>query len=116
MQILKKIEKRIGKLTDDLAHVGTMRPGTLSVQYRKPAEQKHPFRQISYTHKGKSHSEYVRPENVETIQKEIAAYKRFKDIHEQLIELSIQASRIRCSLHKTSQKASSQTPQRKKCT
>lgn len=116
MQILKKIEKRIGKLTDDLAHVGNMRPGTLSVQYRKPAEQKHPFHQISYTHKGKSHSEYVRPENVEAIQKEIAAYKRFKGIHEQLIELSIQTSRIRCSLHKTPRKASSQTPHRKNCT
>jgi hypothetical protein len=26
-----------------------MRPGTLTVQYRKPAEKKTPFHQLSYT-------------------------------------------------------------------
>jgi len=55
------IEKRIRQLKRRLADTGNMRPGTLGVQYRNPAERKIPFHQISYTHKGRSHSEYVRP-------------------------------------------------------
>jgi len=99
-QNLKRIENRIEKLRGRLAKIGDMRPGTLSVQYRNPTEKKNPFHQISYTHKGKSHSEYVRTENVQTISREIEAYKRFRAITQQLIELSIQASRIRCSRKK----------------
>ena len=92
----KTIEKRIRMLKRRLSDVGNMRPGTLSVQYRNPAEKKIPFNQISYTHKGKSRSEYVRAENLATVRHEIDAYKRFKSLLDQLLELSIQASRIRC--------------------
>jgi hypothetical protein len=92
---LKNIERRIENLLQRLAEVGDMRPGTLSVQYRKPAEKKKPFHQISYTHKGKSRSEYVRPENLESIRKEVEAYRRFRSMIQEITELSIQASRIR---------------------
>ncbi len=95
-QNLKTIESKIGKLTDRMARTGNMRPGSLSVQYRNPSEKKNPFHQISYTHKGKSRSEYVRMENLQAVRDEIATYKRFRTILEQLIELSIRASRIRC--------------------
>ena len=96
MKNLKKIEQRIEDLREQLSRIGNMRPGTLSTQYRKPAEQKQPFHQISYTRKGKSRSEYVRAENLNAVKKEISAYKRFRDINERLIDLSIEASRIRC--------------------
>jgi hypothetical protein len=95
-ETLNHIENRIRALKRHLASVGNMRPGSLSVQYRNPAQQKTPFHQVSYTHKGKSRSEYVRPENVETVRREINAYKRFKSMLDQLIALSIQASRLRC--------------------
>lgn len=94
---LENIEKRIVNLKKQLVNLGNMRPGTLSVQYRKPTEKEVPFSQISYTRKGKSRSEYVRPENVSPIKKEIKAYKRFKSIIDEMIDLSIQASRLRCS-------------------
>ena len=92
---LKTIEERIGQLKQKLAHIGNMRPGTLSVQYRKPAEKKTPFNQISYTYKGKSRSEYVRTENLASVKQEIKAYKLFKSITERIIELSIHASKLR---------------------
>jgi len=97
-ETLRTIEKRIRMLKRRLIDVGNMRPGTLSVQYRNPAEKKIPFNQISYTHKGKSRSEYVRGENLKTVRREIDAYKRFKSLLDQLLELSIQASRIRCGI------------------
>lgn len=94
---LKNIEKRIQSLTRRLAEVGDMRPGTLSIQYRDPEQKKRPFNQISYTHKGKSRSEYVRAQNLETVRREIAAYKTFRTIVDEIIDLSIKASRIRSS-------------------
>jgi len=94
---LEKIEKRIVALKKQLVNLGDMRPGTLSIQYRKPNEKEVPFSQISYTRKGKSRSEYVRPENLPPVKREIKVYKRFKSIIDEMIELSIQASRLRCS-------------------
>lgn len=94
---LKRIENRIQSLTRRLTEVGDMRPGTLTIQYRDPEQQKKPFNQISYTHQGKSRSEYVRAQNLETVRREIAAYKTFKTIVNEIIDLSIKASRIRSS-------------------
>lgn len=90
------IEKRIRQLKRRLADIGNMRPGTLSVQYRNPAKRKIPFHQISYTHKGRSRSEYVRSENLQMVRLEINAYKHFKAMLAELLDLSIQASRFRC--------------------
>ena len=94
---LKKIEKRIQGLKCRLVELGDMRPGTLSVQYRDPSKRKKPFNQISFTYKGKGRSEYVRAENLETVRRELAAYNTFKAIVEEIIDLSIKASRIRCN-------------------
>ena len=96
-ETLKRIERRIQTLKRRLAEVADMRPGTLSVQYRNPPEELRPFNQISYTHKGKSRSEYVRAKNLTTIRSEINAYKTFKSIANEIIDLSIKASRIRCT-------------------
>lgn len=90
------VGKTIRLLKQRLVDLGDMRPGTLSVQYRNPTERKIPFNQISYTYRGKSRSEYVRPENLEVVRREIQAYKSFKRILDRLINLSIRASRIRC--------------------
>lgn len=89
------IERRIARLKQKIAGMGDMRPGTLTVQYRNPAERKTPFNQLSYTHRSKSRSEYVRDEYLETVRREIAVYKRFKSSIEELVDLSIQASRMR---------------------
>lgn len=94
-ETLKKIEENISELKRSLAEIGDMRPGTLSTQYRKPEQKKTPFHQISYTRKGKSRSEYVRKENLDSVKKEIETYNRFRSVIEQIIDLSIKASGIR---------------------
>lgn len=99
---LKNTEERIRELLGDLSEIERMRPGTLSVQYRKPEEQKYPFHQLSYTFKGKSRSEYVRSENLPAIRQELEAYKRFKALSEEVVELSIEASRMRSASPKSS--------------
>lgn len=93
---LGKLEKEIRRLQQRLASIENLRPGTLSIQYRDPLERKTPFNQISYTLQGRSRSEYVRPENLDAVTQEIEAYKQFKTLCAQIVDLSIQASRIRC--------------------
>lgn len=92
---LRKNEQRIRSLIARLTRIDPMRPGTLTVQYRNPDERKTPFHQISYTHKGKSRSEYVRPENLPAVRREIEAYKKFRRLVEQIIDLSLETSQLR---------------------
>ena len=92
---LNKKEKEIRASLDSLSELGTMRPGTLSVQYRNPGEKKTPFHQLSYTHKSKSRSEYVRPESIAAVRDEIRNYKKFRSIVGKITELSLEASRLR---------------------
>ncbi len=96
-QTLESVEKKIAALKQRLVRLGRIRPGTLSVQYRNPAKKMTPFNQISYTLNGKSRSEYVRPENVAVVRREIANYKTFKSIISELIALSLKASKLQCS-------------------
>ncbi len=92
---LEKHEARIRTLFARMMALGPMRPGTLSVQYRNPAEKKTPFNQLSYTHKGKSRSEYVRPENLAAVRREVETYRKFRFLVEEATDLSLEASRLR---------------------
>ena len=92
---LERQEKKVRALLASLAGLGAMRPGTLTVQYRNPAERKTPFHQLSYTHKGRSRSEYVRPESLRAVEKEVDTYKKFRRLVEEITDLSLEASRLR---------------------
>jgi len=71
-----------------------MRPGSLTCQYRNPQDKVGPYYQLSYTHKMKSHTEYVRPEFVPQIGEQIAEYKRFRVLVNQWVELAIELSKM----------------------
>jgi hypothetical protein len=92
---LERTEENIRALLGNLAKLGAMRPGTLTVQYRNPTEKKTPFYQLSYTHKGRSRSEYVRPENLAAVKREVETYKKFRTVIETVTDLSLEASRLR---------------------
>jgi hypothetical protein len=92
---LETKEKKIRSLVAELANLGAMRPGSLTVQYRNPTERKTPFHQISYTHKGRSRSEYVRSESLRAVRRELNTYKTFRRTVEEIIALSLEASRLR---------------------
>lgn len=90
---LKKIEGQIEKIKKELMGIGAMRPGSLTKQYRKSKDKQLGFYQVSYTHKMKSKTEYVRPHNVENLQHQIKTYKRFKELVDMWVALSIQHSK-----------------------
>jgi hypothetical protein len=101
------LEERIEQIKRELAQIGPMRPGTLSRQYaacRKPGcacidplrPKKHgPFYQLSYSHKGKSTTRFIRPGYVPQIKKELAAYKRFRRLTETWVALALTLSQLR---------------------
>ena len=92
---LKRTEERIQKLKQELMALGPMRPGSITRQYRSPKEKKRPFYQISYTHRMRSRSEYVRPKNLAALRRETANFKRFRKLVDRWVALSLAASQLR---------------------
>ena len=92
---LEKKEKRVRVLFARMTALGAMRPGTLSVQYRNPTKKTTPFNQLSYTHKGKSRSEYVRQESLAAVRREVETYRKFRLLIEEVTDLSLEASQLR---------------------
>jgi hypothetical protein len=66
---LKQLENEILKIKKALLELGPMGPGSLSLQYKAPAEIKGPYYQFSYTHKMRGRTQYVRPQWVDEIEK-----------------------------------------------
>jgi len=103
-----KIEERIARVRGQLSELGPMRPGSVSRQYREPKEKKRPFYQISYTHRMKSRSEYVRPENLAAVRAETANFRTFKRLIDRWVDLALQLSQIKAKsgAHAVSPRAS----------
>ncbi len=99
---LSQIEKKIEKIKQQLVTIQQMRPGSLTRQYRNPKDKTGAYYQISYTHQMKSRTEYVRSEFVGSTEKQISEYKRFRELVDQWVELSIEHSKIQM---KTAKKA-----------
>ncbi len=99
---MHQIKNEIKKIKRELQEIGDMRPGSLTQQYRIPKEKIGPYYQLSYTHKMKSHTEYIRPMFIEEIQEQIVAYKRFKKLVGKWIELGIEQSKLKMDIDKNS--------------
>ena len=91
---IQQIEQRIDRIKKALSHVGPMRPGLLTRQYKNRKNEAGGYWQISYTRRMKSRTEYVREECTAEIRRQIATHKRFKQLVEQWIDLSIEHSQL----------------------
>jgi hypothetical protein len=101
---LARIEGRIARLKQDLLQIGEMRPGSLTQQFQNRKEKKGGYYQISYTYRTKSRTEYVRPEFVEDLRRQVASFKRFKQLVQQWIDLAIERSKTKMELAKRARK------------
>ena len=84
---------RIDAAKRAIAALGDMRPGHLSVQKRASGKNRRGYAQLSYTFQKRSRTDYVQPEDVERIKSEIANYRKFKELCERLVALSIEESK-----------------------
>lgn len=116
---IQQIEARIQQIKTQLAALGEMRPGSLSKQYNvcgkpgcrcKDAEnpQRHgPYYQLSWVHRGKSTTQFIRRPFVAQVKAELAAYKSFRRWTEQWVELALQAAKLRLQAAKEAAQATS---------
>jgi hypothetical protein len=91
---MRQIERRIEQIKKMLLEIGPMRPGSLTRQYKDPKNHSGAYWQISYTRRMKSRTEYVRKEYVKELRRQVATHKRFKNLVDEWIDLSIEHSRL----------------------
>lgn len=91
---LAEIRKRIDRIKSELAAIDDMRPGSLTRQYKDPANQSGAYYQLSYTWQMKSRTEYVARDYLRELRRQIANYKRFKALTSAWIGLSIEQGRL----------------------
>lgn len=91
---MNKIDARIKEIKNELQDLGDLRPGSITKQYRKPKVKEGAFYQISYTHKMRSKSDYVRKGFVKEMKAQTKEYKKMKALIEEWIDLGIEKSKI----------------------
>jgi len=103
----QKLEIRINRVKQELLKIGEMRPGSLSKQYSacqkagckcvdpvKP--KKHgPFYQLSYSHRGKSTTQFVRPQFAAEVRRQLTAYKTFRALTDEWVALSLELAKAK---------------------
>jgi hypothetical protein len=100
-------QARIQLIKQQLLDLGPMRPGALSEQYnvcgkpnckckdpRRP--KKHgPYYQLSYTHQGKSTTEFVKRDMVSEVRTQLANYATFRRLTDEWVDLSVRIAKRR---------------------
>jgi hypothetical protein len=100
------IVRRIERIKAEVAGLGDLRPGTVSVQYNTcgtpncrckadPPEKHGPYYQLSYTRSGKSRTESIRPESLAQVRSEVRNYQLLQALVDQLIDASIELAQLR---------------------
>jgi hypothetical protein len=111
---LEKLERRIAKIKEALLNIGEMRPGSLSMQYnvcgspnckcKDPAHPKRhgPYYQLSYVHRGKSTSQFIRAPCLAATRAQIVSFRRFRKLTELWVELALQHAKLKIDLARKS--------------
>jgi hypothetical protein len=104
---IQSIEQQIEQIKAQLQRLGPMRPGSLSRQYnvcgkagcrcKDPQNpQRHgPYYKLSYAHKGRFSSQFVRREDLPGVRVELANFKRFRKLTENWVALSLQLTKAK---------------------
>ena len=87
-----QIEQEIANIKQTLLELGHMHPGSMSQQKRSGVGIYH---QLSYSHAGKGHTKYVRPEDVPEVTQELENYRRFRGLVTKWVELEIEWAKLR---------------------
>ena len=104
---IQKLESRIQQIKAQLAALGEMRPGSLSQQYNvcgKPNcrckdpqnPQRHgPYYQLSWVHRGKSTTQFIRPPLLPEVRAQIATYTKFRKLTDEWVNLALRLAQAK---------------------
>lgn len=101
------IEKRIQGIKQKLLQTGDMRPGSLSMQFNvcgvagchcknpKSPKRHGPYYQLSYVHRGKSTTRFIRAKELAEVRGQVANYKRFRKLIDDWVRLALEYAEIK---------------------
>jgi hypothetical protein len=92
MERIQQIERRLAKIKQALADLGDMRPGSLSTQTRSWGGQ---YCQLSYTHLGKGHTQYIPKQRVKEVKRQIDNYRKFRELTQEWVNLAIELCKLK---------------------
>ena len=91
---LERLQEAIHGIKREIGEIAPMRPGSLSQQARKTKNKYGAYWHLSYTHRGKGHTQYIRDAFVPQVKAEISHFKRFRKLIDRLIAMSIERSQL----------------------
>ena len=98
---ISHIQAEIRNIQAELQALGPMHPGSISKQYQvcgragcKCMDPEHPqrhgpYNKLAYVHRGKKTCRFVRAGTEQELSERIASYKRFRQLIDRWVELSI---------------------------
>ena len=98
---LRRLDEAIHGIKQEIGALGDMRPGSLSKQTRKSKDKYGAYWHLSYTHRGKGHTQYIRDPFVARVKTETGNFKRFRKLVDRLTSLSIKRSQLRMKMEKS---------------
>jgi hypothetical protein len=108
----REIDQRIAAIKRELSLLGPLHPGSLSRQYnvcgnpacrcKADASQRHgPYYQLSYSHRKRSSSRFVRDPEVDDVTQQLENYGRLRALVEEWVGLGIERARLRRTARNT---------------
>ena len=103
---MNRLEVKIENVKQELMSLGEMRPGSISEQYNvcgspncsckaKKNPKKHgPYYQLSYVHKGKNSTQFIRSEFLSKTRKQLRSYKKFRKLTEEWVSLALKHAKL----------------------
>ena len=96
----------INRVKTQLAELGDLRPGALSEQYNTcrtpgcrckadPPQRHGPYHQLSYSRRGRSTTENVRPQHLADVKAQLANYHKLRELIDEWIDAAIELDRLR---------------------
>jgi len=96
MKTIASIDRRIAEIKRQLVDLGPLRLGSLSLQQRRKGPGKPSYHQLSFTHHGRGHTEYIHDEDVNRVREQMKNYRQLREWVQEWIDLSQE----RCQLEK----------------
>lgn len=102
----KKLHGEIARIQREMAALGPLRPGNLYSRHsvcgkpgcrccRAEGPVPHgPYHYLSYTFKGKSHTEFVSKRDLAEVRQQVCTYKKLRRLLERLVECNIELARL----------------------
>lgn len=103
---IEQLQDRISRIKKELLELGDMRPGALSKQYNvcgtpgcrckdpKDPKKHGPYYQLSYSHKGKSTTEFVKKSMLPDVRRQLRNYAKFRRLTDEWVALSVKISKV----------------------